>query len=308
MIRFLIPFMITMTLTSEAAMRRLATAFEHSPPIFSPVLRTFSSIPVVVDSHNPNKKYGYMIKTNWEPQRDAPPKRDGFYRHHTDFCKPAQERVTQRLVYTTKNKFTDADIDAAFRPEIPAIAEIKTPEDIIRIAAFYRHCGNHITAHYMQTKEILNLCVNSYRLAFTYEPKFMLDMIRPPLMTKMIRDRMRENLKRRELSPKYETAKSDPSSNGLGFDDEEYYNDNKHCKGWKDLIVAGVRFERLVYGDISPGIMAYTTEEEFNEALKRIDPSFSTSLAEDDSNNKTLYIKIDGDYKKWDETPFPNVD
>ena len=161
----------------------------------------------------------------------------------------------------------------------------------------------------MQTKEILNLCVNSYRLAFTYEPKFMLDMIRPPLMIKTIRDRMRENLKRRVLLSYHEYAKQ--HHNGQAFPE----CDEKDYKNWKDLIVAGVRFERLVYGDISPDIMAYTTEEEFNEALKRIDPSFSAPLAEEDGSkiaeegvDETLYVDIDGYYERWENSvPFPNV-
>ncbi len=273
MIRFLILFMITMTLTAEAAIRRLATAFEHSPPIFSLVLRTFSSIPAVVDSHNLNKKYGNKIRADWSKQKNVFRDSNNYYWNETHFCKAAIDPVTQQFIYTTGVDFTDADVEAALKPEIPAITTITTREDILKIAVFHKRCVNYLTAQFLRTQDLVGYRVHDYCRAIRYEPEEILNLVRPIFLNESLKSRVKkESLyiarKREKLIQLFiwDNKLVFPSS-AYGCDWKPFYLSNRA------LVDATLKFGKLIYVH-TPNGPIFETEDEFNEALIKVDPDF----------------------------------
>ena len=210
------------------------------------------------------------------------PKDEGSFSYFTGLCKPMVKeveqngKIIQKLMYKRGAEFTRADVDSAYKPNIPDLTEIKTPEDIIKVATFYRKYANYMTVDFLKTQEVLGEYVNEHRLALLSEPANLLHLIRPGEPSHII-DRVANRSKKALEQPR--DAENQLIllfyKNGLNFafgcfDDVDWEN---WYPAHKDHIDAILRFAKAIYKD-TPDIEAYKTAEEFNAALMEIDPDF----------------------------------
>lgn len=282
MVRFLILTTLFLCSVADAAMRHLVRPLEHQTRILS---RGLSNV-LKSDVFNLTPSSRYDLFTSI-PSRYAVlvqcPKDEGCFPQFTGLCKAAlinseqNVKKVRQLTYEGGAEFTRVDVDSAVRPVIPNLPGIKTAEDIIKAAMFIQKYANYMTVDFLITQAVLGEYVNEHRLALTYEPAKLLDLVRPgkPLL---IKERVAVRAEKALQEPREEENQLIllfcSKALNLAFNRFE----RESWKNWypanKDHIDAVLRFAKEIYKD-TPDIEAYKTEEEFNAALMKVDPEFA---------------------------------
>lgn len=285
MVRFLMLIMLFFNLSAKASMRHACRLLEQPTRILSRSFANFSSREGdrILIHNDPTKKFGNMVNVQC-------PKDEGSFREITRLCKPTvtyiekNGKTTQTLTYKRGSDFTDADVDSATRPNIPDLTEIKTHDDILKVAEFIQKYANYMTVHFLRTQDVLGEYVNEHRIALSFEPATLLDLVRPG---EPVRIKERVAI-RAENALKHTRDKQNQLillfyRNGINlafgyFDDIDWKNWYPANKGHIDAVLG---FAKAIYKD-TPDIEAYKTEEEFNAALMKIDPDFRQLFTEND--------------------------